>query len=142
MPNASAELTDDETELLLRQVHPSFVRDGRVGSQAFRPTAKDKRLLSVARGSMTSAEEAFKLHTDCLRLASAGTWGVAVGECTALGLPTRSDPVEEEPCPDPAHAIVDFSELSNSKIEAQGARLARHANDRGRLYPGSEVTAT
>jgi len=125
----------EDDELLFRQVHPSFVRDGRVGSQAFRPTPKDQKMLSVARGSKTTPEAAYELHTRCKNFGSAGTWAVSVGECRALALPSREDPILEGPCPDPAHALVDFSALSNSKIEAQGVRLARHANDRDRLHP-------
>lgn len=135
--SAGEELEDAE-ELLFRQVHPSFVRDGRVGSQAFRPTPKDQRLLSVARASLTSAEAAYELHTGCNQLASAGTWAITVGECAEQGLAVRPDAVQEEPCPDPAHAVIDFTSLSNSKVEAHGVRLARRANDRARLHPPDE----
>jgi len=107
----------DEDELLFRQVHPSFVRDGRVGSQAFRPTPKDKKLLSVAQSTKTTAAAAFELHTQCNNLSSAGTWAVTVSECQLLGLPVRSDEVSDGPCPDSAHAVIDFTALSNSKIE-------------------------
>jgi hypothetical protein len=31
--------------------------------------------------------------------------------------------------------VIDFTALTNSKVEAHGARLARRANDRGRLHP-------
>lgn len=134
-------LLDDESELLFRQVNQAFVREGRVGSQAFRPTPKDKRMLSVARGALTSAEAAFQLHIGCRKLGSAGTWGVTVGECSGLGLPARPDPISEQPCPDPAHAVVDFADLSNRKVEAHGARLARCANDRGRLHPATTDSA-
>jgi hypothetical protein len=139
MSETAASSLTDEDELLFRQVHPSFVRDGRVGSQAFRPTPKDQKLLSVAQSSKTTADAAFELHTQCKKLASAGTWAVTVGECQGLGLPARSDEVLDGACPDPAHAIIDFSALSNSKIEAQGARLARQANDRGILHPPVET---
>lgn len=135
MADEATDRLNDDTELLFRQVNPAFVREGRVGSQAFRPTPKDKRLLSVARGALTTAEAAFQLHTGCRALASAGSWAVTVGECSALGLPARSDPISEEPCPDPSHAVIDFDGLTNSKVEAHGARLARCANDRGRLHP-------
>jgi hypothetical protein len=139
VPAGDATLTHPD-ELLFRQVHPSFIRDGRVSSQAFRPTPKDQKMLSVARASKTTAQAAFELHTQCNKLASAGTWAVTVGECQALSLPVRHDEVTEGDCPDPAHSVVDFTALSNSKTEAQGARLARHANDRGRLYPLAEPT--
>ena len=39
----------DET-LLLRQVHPSFLQDGVVSSQVFRPTPKDECKLSAYDG--------------------------------------------------------------------------------------------
>jgi len=106
MSESPPEQLTDETELLFRQVNPVFVRDGRVGSQAFRPTPKDQRMLSVARASRTTAEAAFQHHTGCLKLSSAGTWAVTVGECSQLGLPARPDEVTEQPCPDPAHAVV------------------------------------
>ncbi len=141
MGETETTVLSDLEELLFRQVHPSFVRDGRVGSQAFRPTAKDEKKLSVARSSKTSAVAAFELHTQCNKLASSGTWAVTFGECQAFGLPVSEDAVTEGPCPDPAHAIIDFAGLSNSKAEAQGARLARHANDRRRLHPPEEKTA-
>lgn len=137
VPEGDATLTDPD-ELLFRQVHPSFIRDGRVSSQAFRPTPKDRKMLSVARASKTTAQAAFELHTQCNKLTSAGTWAVSVSECQALNLPARPDEVSEGDCPDPAHAVIEFSALSNSKIEAQGARLARHANDRERLHPPQE----
>lgn len=135
MSGEPQEPLSDDTELLFRQVNPGFVRDGRVGSQAFRPTPKDHRMLSVARGAVTTPEAAFIHHTECLKLSSAGTWAVTVGECTELGLPVRPDEVTEGPCPDPAHAVIDFAALTNSKVEAHGARLARRANDRGRQHP-------
>jgi hypothetical protein len=44
---------------LLRQVHPSFVQAGRVTSQAFRPTPKDRSLLSVYDGDQITPEAAW-----------------------------------------------------------------------------------
>lgn len=129
-------LADDE--LLFRQVHPSFLRDGRPSSQAFRPTPKDEGKLSVARGALTTAKGAFEHHTGALGLPSAGTWAVMVVECGQQGLPARPDPLSAPPekVADPAHAIVDFTGVqSKSQIEAKGARLARCAVDRGRLHP-------
>jgi hypothetical protein len=130
----------DSDELLYRQVHPSFVRDGRPSSQAFRPTPKDDGQLSVARGSLTSAEDAYDHHTGALGLASAGTWGITVGECQGQGLRARADPIASPPeKADPAHAVVDFSGVSKSQAEAKGARLARSAGSRGRLHPPDDA---
>ncbi len=133
---ASTPLSDDE-ELLFRQVHPSFVRDGRPSSQAFRPTAKDEGKLSVARSSLTTAADAFELHTTGLGLPSAGTWAVTVGECREQVLNVLPDPLTSPPdkVNDPAHALVDFTPHSKSQGEAKGARLARKAVERGRLHP-------
>ena len=39
---ADSKLLADDDEVLFRQVHPAFVRDGRPSSQAFRPTPKDE----------------------------------------------------------------------------------------------------
>ena len=134
MPSPSSALPlSDQEEMLFRQVHPSFVRDGRPSSQALRPTKKDEGTLSVARGSLCTAEDAFLHHTRTLGLSSAGTWGVLVGDCSEQGLPVFPDPITAPPgrFPDPAHAFVDFRELSGSQIEARGARLARRAAERG-----------
>lgn len=136
--SASAALSDDE--LLYRQVHPSFVRDGRPSSQAFRPTVKDDGKLSVARGSLTTPKAAYEHHTGALGLASAGTWALTVGECTVQALPARPDPLTSPPekVADPAHAVVDFSGVSRSQATAKGTRLARCASDRGRLHPPTD----
>jgi hypothetical protein len=134
--STSTPLSDDE-ELLLRQVHPSFVRDGRPSSQSFRPTNKDEGKLSVARGSLTTAAGAFELHTVGLELPSAGTWAVTVGECREQVLNVVPDPLTSPPekVADPTHALVDFTPHSKSQGEAKGARLARKAVERGRLHP-------
>ena len=138
MAARTAPLNDEE--LLFRQVHPSFVRDGRPSSQAFRPTAKDAGKLSVARGSLTTPSAAFELFTAGLGLPSAGTWAVTVGECREQVLNVFPDPLTSPPekVTDPAHAVVDFTPHSKSQGEAKGARLARKAVDRGRLHPPSE----
>jgi len=127
----------DSDELLFRQVHPTFVRDGRVGSQAFRPTAKDEGCLSVARGALTTPRQAYHHHTGTVGLDSAGTWAVSVGECGTLSLVAFEDPIaaSAEAPADPAHAFIDFRELSRSHAEARGMKLARLATSRGRLFP-------
>lgn len=79
---AQAEL-DDLSELLWRHVHPSWVRDGEPTSQAFKPMPKDEGKLSVSRGSLTTAPNAFAMHTESLGLEAVGTWAVSVGEVVA-----------------------------------------------------------
>lgn len=46
MPTDPVPLSD-AGELLHRQVHPNWIRDGRITSQAFRPTKKDDNKLSI-----------------------------------------------------------------------------------------------
>lgn len=121
----------DAAELLHRQVHPSFLRDGRVSSQAFSPTPKDEGGLSVSRGALVSAEEAYQRHTAGRELKSAGVWSVTVEECGEVGLWAYADAEPE----DDAHALVDFRGLSKGQTEQKAKRLAELARRRGRLHP-------
>jgi len=117
--------TDEEIqnadELLHRQVHRTFVQDGHISSQAFRPLG-DKDAISVDRDSLASPEEAYRLFTDEKELESIGTWSVTVGECEENGLSACADPVTE-PVENPAHALGDVD-------------LARIVSPRS-LVPGS-----
>lgn len=115
--------------LLLRQVHPSFIRQGRVTSQAFRPTPKDQSLLSVYDGSLIAVEASWIHYTTILKLASVGTMAVTVDECTAESLPVRSDPVTF-----PEHAVIDFSGFTNNECEKKGKKLKVRAEARGWLH--------
>jgi len=125
---------EDSEELLYRQVHPSFLQDERPSSQAFKPTPKDERQLSVARGALTDPVQAHDLHVRNKGLKSAGTWAVTVGEALSEGLASIPDPLTE-PVADPAHALIDFTACSNSQMNAKGSRLAAKARERGRLHP-------
>ena len=58
--------------LLLRQVNPHWIREGRVTSQAFTPTKKDQKKLSVYDGDLITAKNSYLHYTQQLRLASAG----------------------------------------------------------------------
>lgn len=128
---------DDPEELLHRQVHPSFLQNGRVSSQAFRPTPKDDGELSVSRASLTTAEAAYQLYTEEKKLQSVGVWSVTVGECEGVGLKAFADPLEGPP-PDPAHAVIDFRHLGTNAVEKASSRLAAVARARGRQYPAEE----
>lgn len=89
---------------LLRQINPSFMVAGRVTSQAFHPTPKDKDLLSAYDGDLIGAEAAWNHYTQQQGLKSLGVLAVTVGECVAEGVPARPDP---EPFPE--HAVIDFT---------------------------------
>jgi hypothetical protein len=123
----------DPTEMLLRQIHPSWIHDGRVASQAFRPTPKDEGLLSVSRGTLTSPESAFRLHTEVKRLPSVGVWGVSVAEAGLAKLVAYADP-ETGAVEDPAHAVVDFRPLGSNAAERASKILAAKARERGPLF--------
>lgn len=127
----------DPDELLYRQVHPSWVKEGQPTSQAFKPTPKDDHKLSVARSTLTTPAEAFEHHTAGLGLASAGTWAVAVNEVSAEphSLPVTADPIDE-PVADPAHALIEFPAEPRKVIETKAKLLLAAARARGRLHPG------
>lgn len=132
----SEEFSDRE-EVLLRHVPPAFFREERLSSQAFEPGSNDDGQLSVARGSLTTAEAAFALRVSAYGKQPAGTWGVSVGECEDAALKVRPDPLTSppEPVADPAHALVDFRGLSRRQSAAKAQILVGHARLRGRLHP-------
>lgn len=115
--------------LLFRQVNPSWCQDGRVTSQLFKPTPKDKKRLSVYDGDMVTAEDAWRHYADNLGFSSIGVLAVTVNECKALELSAEADPE-----PFPAHAVIKFDDLSNSQIEKKAKYLRRDAMARGWQY--------
>ena len=66
--------------LFLRQVHPNFIQDGNLSSQAFFPFPKDKGKLSVYDGRIISPIQSFLHYTQKQNLSSAGVWGVSTTE--------------------------------------------------------------
>lgn len=122
-------MADDE-QALHRQVHPSWVQDGRLTSQAFSPTLKDAGLLSVYDGKQIAAEPSFIHYTTVQKLVAFGTVSVTADEVAAVGLSWRLDP---EPFPE--HAVVDYTGLPTpGKIKAKAQALAERARQRGWTY--------
>jgi hypothetical protein len=121
------------TTLLLRQIHPSFVKQGRVTSQAFRPTPKDERKLSVYDGDLISPSASW-LHFRSRNLESVGVMGVAVEDCTKEELVVRSSPQHF-----PEHAEIDFRDFTSTACETKSKRLRSLAEDRGWLYRAEDV---
>lgn len=128
------QLLTDPAEMLLRQVHPNWVEDGVPSSQAFVPTKKDEGKLSIARGSTTSSEAAFKHYTTVQQMESAGTWGVTVGEALEAGVNSFDEPWDNVP----AHGFVDFRGRTRRQAERNGKLLVARARVRGRLYPAPD----
>lgn len=115
-------------EKLWRQVNPSWIHDGRVSSQLFRPTPKDTGEVSVTRSSVVSPEEAHHHHTEVLGCPSAGVYCVEVGEVNEVGLRVVDDNqvADDEPRP-PAHAYVDYKSVETKKLQQRRASILRDA---------------
>ena len=115
--------------ILIRQIHPSFVQDGRVGSNAFCPTSKDEGRLSTYDGDKIDAESSWQHYTNDLGHESVGAYGISVEECNSLDLP-----VAEDPEPFPEHVLVDFNGHGSSAVKKKGKKLRKFAVDRGWLH--------
>lgn len=115
--------------LLLRQIHPGFIQNGRPSSQAFRPTPKDEQKLSVFDGDMISPSDAWDYYNKNLCLVSIGVMAVSVPECSDLALSVIPDP---EPFPE--HVLIDFSAHGKSAIEKKAKQLKVKAETRGWLF--------
>ncbi|MCX7047870.1 MAG: hypothetical protein NTX50_20590 [Candidatus Sumerlaeota bacterium] len=118
--------------ILLRQVHPAWVQQGQITSQVFKPTPKDNRRLSVYDGDMISPEKAWTHYFEVLHCQSVGVMGVSVGECHIFGLSAAPAPAVF-----PEHAVIDFSNLSNSQVQKKAEYLRDKAVSRGWLYQAS-----
>lgn len=116
--------------LLLRQVHPSWFKEGHVLSIAFRPFPKDEGLLSAYDGDRIQPEPSWVHYTQKLGYASAGVWAVAVAEADACELPSHPAPLPNFP----EHAVVDFTQHSEKQQKAKSKILAAKAEARGCLF--------
>jgi hypothetical protein len=132
-----AEVLTDVDEMLWRNVHPTWIDNGAMTSQAFRPTGKDAGRLSTARSGVVTAQEHFTEHTESRGLESAGVWAISVGEASELELPCMYD--EHSPSlPQPApkgHTSIDFSGLSGGETRKKAGALRDRAESRGRRHP-------
>lgn len=119
----------DNNTLLLRQIHPAFVQQGRVTSQAFRPTPKDQNRLSVYDGDQITANNAFEHYTQQLGYSSMGVLAVTIDECNDVQLPVQPDP---EPYPE--HVVIEIAGLGKRDIEIRAKQLRTKAELRGWLF--------
>lgn len=115
--------------MLIRQIHPSFIQEGRVTSQAFRPTPKDENKLSTYDGDQIDAESAWKHYTETLKFQSDGALGVTVQECNDQDLSVVADPA-----PFREHVLIDFSAHERKRIEKLAKKLRTCAVERDWLY--------
>ena len=114
--------------LLLRQVSPGWIREGRITSQVFRPTVKDKKRLSVYDGDRITAQDAYLHYTR--QFPSSGVVAVSVAECQQQDLPVAPDPKPQFS----EHAIIDFNACSKSEIKRKSKILQCAAENRGWKY--------
>lgn len=115
--------------LLLRQIHPSFVQNGKPSSQAFRPTPKDESRLSVDNGDMITPEASWKRFSERPNCTSAGVMAISKTECTSCSVKITEDGV-----PHPEHCFLDFAPFGRNETEKVSKKLKAHALNRGWLY--------
>lgn len=119
--------------LLHRQIHPDWICDPLVSSQAFLPTPKDQGRLSVYDGEGITACGAYEHYTSQGN-ASTGVLSVTVGECNQLNLFVRSEPVEFSE----HHAVIDFEPITGSRARRRIAKKLRDfAASRGWQFGGN-----
>ena len=116
--------------LLLRQLHPNFLHDGKISSQAFFPFPKDAGKLSVYDERMITPKHSFEHYTQCQNLSSVGVWGVSNEEVTEMGLTHEPDPLPNSP----AHSLINFAGASVKECRKLAKRLKAFAEIRGCLY--------
>lgn len=137
MPVDSQFRLSKSDELLMRQVHPSQITEGRPSSRCFTPTGTDKGYLSADRESLLSPKEAYERYLQRKQLyEGGGTWGVSIAEFEQLGLFSYSDPLPENV----SHALVDFTSAGDDKKQLTKGKLAyAKAMARKRLHPPPAV---
>ena len=119
--------------LLYRQIHPSFVQNGRPTSQAFKPTSKDDHKLSAYDGDKIQPKASWEHYTSTLGLSSTGVMAVTKSECETYSLVIDPDGI-----PYPEHCSIDFSGLTKSAADKAAKNLANFAVSRGWLYQDSQ----
>ena len=118
------------TTTLFRQVHPDFIPDGQLSSQAFVPFPKDNGKVSVYDGDRITAAESYHHYTEVLGFESDSVWGVTCDEVTSAGLESAPDPLEDFP----SHAVVDFTAHPQKNFRKLAKRLKAFALARGCLF--------
>lgn len=132
MPVDEANKLAGSDELLMRQLHPNNIQEGRLWSGAFTPTKADAGHLSADRDSIISPKDAYERYLKAKALMQAGgTWGVSINEFAMLGLDCYADAIPGND----AHTLVDFAAKGADREKGLGKIAASKASARGRLYP-------
>jgi hypothetical protein len=120
----------EENTLLHRQVHPSFVQndiistqafveDKAISSLAFNPSEKDNNKLSVYNGEKYSATDAYNHYT--VNYSSCGVLSVTVSECNTID---KLEAVEDN-YPFNGHSYIDFSAVESKAKKKKKAGVLR-----------------
>lgn len=124
-----------DTTFLHRQVHPKFIQDNKISSQAFEvdplpvanifssvfvPSETDKNQLSVYNGEKFSAEESYDHYVQ--KLETAGVVSVTFDECKAIQLDAF-----EDNNPFDGHSYIDFNTLGTSQAKVKAKKLKAKA---------------
>jgi hypothetical protein len=117
--------------VLLRQVHPDFIPNGELTSQAFMPFPKDEGKPSVYDGDQISPADAHKHFTETLGFKSDSVWGVSCAEVAEVGLTTTPDPKDDFP----SHTLIDFTAHAEKHFRKLAKKLKSKALVRGRMHP-------
>ena len=112
--------------LLYRMISPSWMQDGSPTTPAFKPTRKDNGRLSVYDGDQISPQAAYEHYTS-LGNKAVGVLAVTVAECESLDLAVTPDPLPGFP----AHALIDFTDLSGNRVKRAAHQLNKSATARG-----------
>ena len=115
--------------LLFRQINASWVQQGRVTSQAFRPMPKDQGLLSVYDGDLIDAEGSWTHFTCVLGWSSAGVMALSVQDILNESLTVAADPEAF-----PEHVVVNYLAFPDSQIVSISNRLGIIAGRLGWQY--------
>ncbi|MBR3476268.1 MAG: hypothetical protein IKH39_03815 [Candidatus Methanomethylophilaceae archaeon] len=108
---------------LYRQIHPKWIQDGMITSEAFRPFDGD--LLSLYNGEMINAEDSFKHYTEECGNVSCGVAEVAESVFVKNGLDVIKDGD-----PFPEHVSVDYSPF---KSDSSRKRVSQKIKKESRL---------
>jgi len=129
----------DQSEVLFRQIHPTFYEKGEPSSQPFKPTEKDDNRLSVDRSALTTAADSCDLYR-ANGHASVAVYGLTVGEFTTEKINCHSDPLKasDTQLANPAHAFANYADFGSSSQKNIAKRLKRMAIARGCLHPLSK----
>lgn len=126
-----------EETLLHRQIHPTWVQNETISSQAFLaenniaslafiPSEKDDKKLSVYNGEKFSAKESY-IHF-IADYKSTGVLSVTISEINSIG----NLNVEEDNNPFDGHSVIDYNSVENStQIKKKAKKIKNLAVQRG-----------